>query len=87
MLKWAYPPLKSNSLKATIFSLQPAKNGDSNDEISITSKVNFDTRPILKLFVIALCAVSQPLNKQRNYKNGSACKFTFKSFLFFANDR
>ena len=29
----------------------------------MTSKVNFDTRPILQLFVIALCAVSQPFNR------------------------
>ena len=28
----------------------------------MTSKVNFDARPVLQLFVIALCVVSQPLN-------------------------
>ena len=29
----------------------------------MTSKANFDARPILQLFEIALCAVSQPLNQ------------------------
>ena len=30
----------------------------------MTSNVNFVARPILQLFVIALCAVSQPLNRK-----------------------
>ena len=42
----------------------------------MTSKVNFNARPVLQLFVIALCVVSQPLNE--NYKNGPATKFTMK---------
>ena len=41
----------------------------------MTSNVNSDARPTLQLLVIALCVVSQPLNKI--YQNGSACKFTF----------
>ena len=30
----------------------------------VVANVNFDPRPILQLFVIALCAVSQPLNRK-----------------------
>ena len=52
----------------------------------MTSNVNFDVRPILQLCVIALCVVSQPLNRKIT-QNGSACKFTSRSLFTFANDR
>ena len=37
----------------------------------------FDARPILQLSVIALCVVSQRLNRKIT-KYGSACKLTFE---------
>ena len=49
----------------------------------MTSNVNLDSRPILQLFVIPLCVVSQPnsTTRQKNYKNGPACKFTFEVIM------
>ena len=32
--------------------------------VVLTSNVNFGARPILQLFVTALCVVSQPLNRK-----------------------
>ena len=47
----------------------------------MTSNVNFDARPILQLFVIALCAVSQPINT-KIIKKSPLCKFAFlKSYI------
>ena len=46
--------------------------------VIMTSNINVDTRPILQLFAIALCVVSQPNTQQKNYKNGSVCKFTLE---------
>ena len=41
------------------------------------SKVNFDARPILQLFVIAVRAINQLHNRKiKKKKKGSACKFT-----------
>ena len=51
-------------------------------------KVNIDARPLLQLFVIALCLVSQPLNRKKILHLSLLLKTnSWKSFLFFANDR
>ena len=44
--------------------------------VVMTSNVNLDARPILQLFAIALCVVSQPLN--RKLQKWFCVKFTCK---------
>ena len=48
----------------------------------MNSNVNHvnDVRPVLQVVVIALFAVSQPINRKK-YKNGPASKFAFGDIL------
>ena len=48
--------------------------------VVMTSNVNFCVTPILQLFVIALCAVSQPLNRKKN-KMVLGVSLCFKLYL------
>ena len=62
-----------NNLNATTFSYHLPKNMGVFDEMILlimfmTSNVNFDARPILQLFVFALCACSKPLNRKKYKK-------------------
>ena len=41
--------------------------------------------PILQLFCIALCAISQPFDRKK-YKNGSSCKYTFEVISWILTD-
>ena len=55
-----------NNLSATTFRYHLPKRGFIwwDSFVVTTSNVKFDARPILQLSVIALCAVSQPLNRK-----------------------
>ena len=46
--------------------------------VVMTSNENFDARPISQLFVKFCFVWGQSTTQQKNDKNGSACKFTFK---------
>ena len=80
---YMYTILYSNTntifLKYHNFQLPLAKNKGSVGNIVTklwlqSSNANFDARPILQLFVIALYATS-------HYQNGPAPKFTFEVIL------
>ena len=47
----------------------------------MTSNVNFNARPILKLFIIVLCAINKPLNRKKNTKMVLHLNLHLKSYL------
>ena len=61
----------------------PKKRGFINYEV-MTSNLNFDVRLILQLFVIALCAVSQPINRKMVLHLSLRLK-SYLQFFFYDN--